>query len=306
MSPYILAVHLENDSWKVALLRLQEGKSEILLLKTLDLNENPLEALKTILHKKTFVLASALEAQHWVLRRLELGIKGWKNILAALPFQAEEIIPFPKEQTVLIPFLEEETAKSTKLRLIATKREFVENHIASMNRINLDPHAVTTTVHALKRFIRFALPKVSSIFLVYGHKEHGFAAFLRNGEIVEFKTAAFERPEQWRRMKEYFLKVAPEAKELPWVVLGNLELLGEKNPPSLDIDPSLVDYALPIGIALEAAICDKNSVQLRNGELSPPLPHAKREQSPEDLPFFSPLHRFDFGSYWTFFSLQTP
>ena len=60
---YTLAIHPEDASWKIALLRFHEGKPQILCLKTIGLEENPLETLKTILHKKSYQIATAINAE---------------------------------------------------------------------------------------------------------------------------------------------------------------------------------------------------------------------------------------------------
>jgi hypothetical protein len=275
---YTLGIHAEGEEWKVALLRLFEGKPQIVCLKTFDLKEHPIEELKTVLHKKHCRLATALKPEDFVLRKLELEIKGYKNVLAALPFQAEDLIPFPKEQTLAIPFLEDAEKGGSAVRLIATKKDLLEDHLHKMNQSGIDPSFVTTDVHALKRWIHFVQPQIITAFILYAHKEMGFAAFLENGQIVEFKTLDCNRAGQWKRLKNYFLTLAENAETFPWVAIGDPALLKEYDLEAPKTDPSLLEYALPIGIALDAAHDDKNSVQFRSGDLLPEKDKKKQKK----------------------------
>lgn len=262
----VLALHRDGDFWKIALIGFKNKKPEIAMVKSLKAEERPLTALNSLLHKKSYVLATALDAEHWIFRKLDLALKGWKNILATLPFQVEDLIPYPKEQMILLPSLEEETTQGSKIQLIATKRELLQDHISAFHGSGFDPHAVTTTVHALKRWARYCMPNLSSLFLVYAHKERGFVAYIHKNELVEFKTFGFEKQGQWIRVKEYMLSLSSDAETIPWVAAGHTIYLEKEKLPWQRIDPKLVEYAMPIGIGLE--ILDEG-VQLRKGELKP-------------------------------------
>lgn len=272
MRTYRLAIHPDNGSWKIALLCLHRGKTEIVFLQSLHLSEIPLDTLKPFLQEKPFLIASALEADLWILRHLTIEVKGRKNALAALPFQVEDILPFPKEQAVILPLEEEETNKKNHLTLIITQLKALENHLSFLNQSNIDPQIVTTTLHALKSWTQFVLPNCKTFFLVYAQKENGFAAFIQNDKIIDVKTLCFDSPGPWRRLKEYFLSVSQEAGVAPQITLGNLALLEEVPPsPLQNLDPSLTEYALPIGIALHALKNNKDLVQFRSGDLRSPV-----------------------------------
>lgn len=275
---YSLAIHLDGPFWKVALLTFRDDIPQIVLLKTLEGEETPLDALKAILYKKPYSIASALPADAFLLRELEMEIKGWNNVLSALPFQAEELIPFPKEQAIVLPFLESFTDHSSNVRLLSTKREYLETHISSLNAKGIDPHFVTTAVHALKRWALFVLPEHPSSFVVYLSKEQSFVILLRNKEIAEFKLFSIDRVGDWHRIKEYFTSRLTEGETFPWISAGDPHLLGEEIPSS-GIPEQLQSFALPIGIGLENLARDGKSVQWRKEELEPPSLQKKQTKS---------------------------
>ncbi len=266
---YCLALQPDGALWKIALLTLKDNLPEIVLLKTLDIAEMPIEALKKILHKKSYFTASGLPADTILLRELEMEVKGWAHILSALPFQAEELIPFPKEQTILYPILTSSSGQGSKVRLIATKKDYLDAHITLMLEKGIDPHFVTTTVHALRRWARFVAPENPSCFVLYLNKEQSFVILLRNGELCEFKVFSLDHLGNWHRVKEYFAAKLLEGEAFPWIVAGELHLLDEKLE-SLDVPEQLRKFALPIGIGLESLARDQESVQWRKESLTPP------------------------------------
>jgi len=275
---YSLAIHQDGPFWKIALLTFKEKTPQIVLLKALDIGEMPIEALKKVLHKKPYFVASALSADKILLRELEMDIKGWNNVLSALPFQAEELIPFPKEQTILHPFLDSSAGHSSRVQLVATKQEALETHLSHMHEKGIDPQFVTTTVHALKRWSLFVLPEHPSCFLVYLDKEQGFVILLRDSEVVEFKTFSPDHPGDWQRVKEYFKTKLVEGETLPWVAAGESPWLeGEIEP--IAVPESLRKFALSIGIGLESLERDGKSVQWRKEALEPPFLQKKQVKS---------------------------
>jgi hypothetical protein len=104
--------------------------------------------------------------------------------------------------------------------------------------------------------------------LVYLHKERGFAAFLHKNELVEFKTISFEHAGSWQRVKDYFLSLSENAETIPWIAIGDSTLLEKDDLPSASMSTE-AEYALPIGIALDALYSDKNSVQFLKDDLKP-------------------------------------
>ncbi len=266
---HALALHNDGTSWKIALVSQHEGSEQVELLRSLRPEDKPLETLKTVLFGKTVHIASAISAEQILLRPLELDILGWNNILKILPFQAEDVIPFPKEQTLLLAFLEKETSQGSSIRLVATQKTTIENHLSDLAHIEIDPRTTTTTVHALKRWAKFVVPQENSLLLLYIGQESSFGALLLNGEIATFKTFSSENKGEWLRVKEFLESKADNA-PLPWLVAGNPELLNVE-VFSLPVSKQLQEYAIPIGICLDVLTRDGRSIQWRQDELRPPV-----------------------------------
>lgn len=274
---YSLAIYREGSSWKVALLTEKEKIPQIVLLRTLGIEEHPLPILKPLLEKKSYILASALDADKVLLRTMKLEITGFDKVLAALPFQAEDSIPFSKEETLLCPFLLEEDKQSTTVRLVATKRDSLTSHISFLNESGIDPHFVTTTIHALRRWARFAAPKEPALFIAYISRQQCLVAYLKDEEIVECKAFSLDNLGEWQRVKKYFSSMQPEDQTIPWIVAGQPQIFSEQIP-SIPVSESLQTYAIPIGIGLEALADDKRSVQWRKEELLPASTKLRRRK----------------------------
>jgi hypothetical protein len=274
---YSLAIHSEGGSWKVALLTIKEKSPQILLLKALDIEEKPIEVLKKFLHKKPYSIASALSANEIILRHLEMEIKGPDQVFAALPFQIEELIPFPKEQTIIHPFLET-APHGSHVCLIATKHEYLDAHISFMRSKGIDPQFITTAIHALKRWAHFVLPEQPSVFAVYLNKEQSFVILVRNKKIVEFKAFSANNVGDWHRVKEYFQSKCLEKEDLPWIVAGEPALIDE-TIETISIPDQLQKFALAIGIGLDNLINDEQSVQWRKEGLTSPALQKNQSRS---------------------------
>jgi hypothetical protein len=287
---YILALHQEGTSWKAALLCSRKRSKEIVWLKTLSQCEDPLHSLQPFLPKGRYQITTALNAETLVFRDLELNIKGWKNIIAVLPFQAEEVIPFPRDEMLIIPFLEGREKEKSTISLVSTRESSLEAHLVHMQAAGIDPHIVTTVGHAAKRWLQFFLPQYEEIFFLYVDGNNSFMIFLKKGRIAEFKISPLHNRGEWQRLEEYSRSLSKEASSIPWVIIGApnreedllnqaaretsqidspsrsglfSELHGEEiSAPRID-HPSLIEYALPIGAALDALYADKHSAQFR-------------------------------------------
>nr|NGX37531.1 hypothetical protein [Chlamydiota bacterium] len=96
---YFLAFYSD----KAALLHKEKGKIYIDFLKTLPENVKPLYMLSPILQGKQVELLTGLDMQEVVLRNLNLNLKSKREILAALPFQVENLLPYKSEELLLLP-----------------------------------------------------------------------------------------------------------------------------------------------------------------------------------------------------------
>ena len=106
-----LGLHLEKNSLTTALVVKEKKRFKVKFLETLFLKEKGLKEVKQLLEylsgkEKTFFTVSALETHSVLLRSLEMPLKSRRDLLKTLPFQLENIIPYPLEEVIVIPSVE--------------------------------------------------------------------------------------------------------------------------------------------------------------------------------------------------------
>ena len=251
-SRYTLAI----DNQHIALIKRERNQFFIELLRTLEPHVKPLDILKPILNRKSAQTVSGLEAQEVILRRLKLKLKSRREILAALPFQMEEHIPFPAEEVVAVPTIQPGKGEST-VDLMATRQETLDHHNEELQKRGVDPDVISADPIALFRFAEFLYPQQGSL-LIYDPKKRILAA-MRDHALVAFQVVQdgeFDRSLEFFRKKfpaiEQILTIGPPPEGIP------LQCLKVENE-------EWIPYATAIGLALDAAKADGQSRQFLSG-----------------------------------------
>lgn len=132
----------------------------------------------------TAIPVSAMAAQETLVRALEIKLKKEKEIDSVLSFQAEPLIPYPVEEAILDKLLLQPTADGTLLTLLAVKRQHLQNHLAQLKLLDLEPESVTSTPLALVAFSAFLLPEKPPHFVLYLGEEQICCVFAREGKLI--------------------------------------------------------------------------------------------------------------------------
>ncbi len=121
-------------------------------------------------------LVTGLEAQEVLVRDLSLKLTERSKILDSLPFQIEELIPYPPQDALVsVQIARQEDRKSSKVTLVATKTEYLSRHLDAFQTINLDPEQVSCTPIALWRYFLHFFPSMQCGFLLHFGPKHGVA-----------------------------------------------------------------------------------------------------------------------------------
>ncbi|MBS0615235.1 MAG: hypothetical protein JSR58_01625 [Verrucomicrobia bacterium] len=140
-----------------------------------------------------------------VLRReVSFKLKRRSQVLAAIPFQAESLIPYPLTEAILYPeFLPTKTG--TDVVLLATKNKFLESHIVQFGEIGIDPVQVASLPTALVAWARFTHPEKTDVALFYDRS----CVVCLKGKIVF--SQSFEEKD---RLKAFLQAKFPEAEPI--------------------------------------------------------------------------------------------
>lgn len=180
----IAGIDITSSSIKIALLRKKRKGWEIFRLEEIP-HVNPLDNIP-----KEAVLATAISNSQVLVRRLELPLKNQKDIDAALPFQAEPLLPFPVEKSILQSVIIESTKEGSTLSLHAIKKDHMQRYLHMLKERQIEPEMVTSTALALAALsIHVTHSKEMTLVMHCGEKE-GTLALVQNGRLLASK--AFE------------------------------------------------------------------------------------------------------------------
>lgn len=249
---YFLAFHHNH----LALISKEKEHIKIIRLNSFTEDVKPLYTLRSLLEGKTYETVTGLNTDQVLFRKLNLKLTSKKEVFAALPFQIEEILPYPSEDALLIPRLHPKK-ESTDVSFFASSKTILEKHLEEMNSIGVDPDTVSAVPMGLYRFISHYYPQTISLIAFH---QNTFIV-VEEGKLVwsqSIKKGDFPRILAYAQKKypeiEHFFSYKNE--DLP-ITINRLE------PPNLDIEP----YVFAIGLAIDRAKQDKMSCQFRIGSL---------------------------------------
>lgn len=185
--------------------------------------------------QEKWISVTGLETNEVILRNLSLKLKSKREVLAALPFQVENLLPYPSEELLLLPTLKA-SAEGSEVSLLATSKSAVSRHLEGS-----DSDIVSCVPLAFYRYARHFYPQALSTFLFDGNT---FIA-IENGNLVASQAVSEKDSER---------VLALMTQKFPDIPLSVIE----KGPN--------FENAIPIGLALDAAINDERSGQFRMGK----------------------------------------
>ncbi len=183
---YALAFYREKDLLQVALLHKHKNKQIIRLLRSFVTKSDvkPLYMLASVLKKKEFLTVSGLPAASVSVRKAQVKLTSYPQILKAIPFLAEEQIPFLEKDGLYLCQVDiDKKKKNTDLTFLATKKHLIQNHLAELLPFEIDPDFISCGPAALFRLVRHYFPDKQTLSALYLSQDHSFFLSLQNGKI---------------------------------------------------------------------------------------------------------------------------
>ncbi|MES2345820.1 MAG: hypothetical protein V4494_07785 [Chlamydiota bacterium] len=299
---YALGLHTDGHLLKAALLCREKKQISVELVRTFNFKETSdiLSFLTPILANKKAVIVTGLDTWEVLLREIDIKLKNKKEILSVLPFQSEGQIPYPLEEAILVPFLQDKKNEMSKVTILATRKKVLLEHLEKMNEYHIDPDWVSAIPAALWRYAKSYFPQETTSLLHLGMEKSSYLSF-SNDQLLfsqiahfglkhfidalqedapekDFNTINFSTldPEELPHLVEVLKKFKKEQERIfaffeikglskEFSFLGDIPLslrqfLESDQKKEKGDHPS---YAIPIGLALDAIYQDKYSVQLR-------------------------------------------
>lgn len=137
------------------------------------------------------VITSALEGKDVLVRYLHMPVTKEKDIEEALAFQAEPLLPFPVEQTLLAYQILEKRQEGTDLTLLAVRKESMEAHLERWKELKIEPEKTASIQTALCQFGNAYLSEAKTYLIFHLQRQGMTCVLMREGKLF----ASFALPE---------------------------------------------------------------------------------------------------------------
>jgi type IV pilus assembly protein PilM len=225
------------------------------------------------------IAIAALPAREMLVRSCEIEVKKKRDLMAALEFQIEPLIPYPLQQAVIQTEIIKKKSSGTQLALFSVRKDHLRLYLASLEACGLSPQIVTSLPYALATFSRELLEpapliihigeEVSCLLLEEG-KVIACRAFALGGHSLnEIQKTLLSYAAQFKQVaieKILYLGADPAWKTRIEKITGKKVLLPlSKSLPLTSEELSL--WCIPIGCSLAHA-----GINFRQKEFAYPKP----------------------------------
>ncbi|GAB5411474.1 MAG: hypothetical protein ChlgKO_05880 [Chlamydiales bacterium] len=231
----IVALHQDGETLEVT--RLENG---VFTSKKIS-GEAALQRLALDRLVKGATIITALSGKEVLFRRLEIPLKEKRAILKALPFQLESLIPYPPEQSIVLP----QIGKKGKVKVFATQKESLRAHLDFWKKLFVQPEFVSAHYEALCAFAKHAGKK--NVTLLHLGKKESLLVVVREGELENGLFLAMGCLSEKMQIKRELFRAE--------------QFLGEDLPPMVvtgeshdEVGKSEEPFALTIGLALQESV----------------------------------------------------
>lgn len=156
----LLGLHVERQNVTLALVAKDKLRFTVNYLESFSLeDEGEVKALLghmqlLMIKEKQLFISSPLETNQVLIRTLETPLNNKRAILKTLPFQLENMIPYPPEEVIVAPVLEKQTSSQSIVTLFCIQKKSYEEHLTQLRSYHIDPQWVGCVPEALYRFAR--------------------------------------------------------------------------------------------------------------------------------------------------------
>ena len=178
----MLGINCDGQYLKVALISQRGGQIQIDSLCEYKKDLFNLSEFKKKYGAERVEIASALSASDLFVRHLTLPLKNKREILKALPFQLESILPFSLEQSTTFPRLKKNKTGSD-VTLYTFLNEAMVKHIDHAKALGFDPSWVSAEPLALLKFSSYFVPEKKALIHLHLGWERSSLLFVRDGVV---------------------------------------------------------------------------------------------------------------------------
>lgn len=298
-----LAVGVDVNSEQIQGAELQKDLAAPYIQELLSFDEE--HASTHSLNEYDQIVVTAIPGRETLVRILTIPLTREKDLIAALPFQLENILPYPVEEALVVYQIIEQKEDTTKLTVFSIRREALTKALEKWNEASFDPEEVIPLPAALSNFVQFYYPVEEKIIVLHVSPGEMSAVLVEQGAVLGFYSEPIsssvpaslqvDDPELMSLKRTaakmcYSLVKEIDGQSIKGIVLTGAALRTKDLAsalisllpyPLLDLENSqfppekILEYALPIGLGLEGLSTEKNRVNFRVGDLTYPFPWKK-------------------------------
>jgi type IV pilus assembly protein PilM len=279
---FTIGLTFEKEAFRIAILKKEKKSIAVESLQTFSHGPDNVKQFYNLppFHTgKDIQIVSGLRGSDVFIRKLHLPLRDKRKVLAALPFQLESLIPFSSESPIICPLLKPLSKQMTAVTVIATTRDHLSSHIATLQEMDIEPDTISCSPVALARFVRWKFPQEFKI-LCFDVRDKKLSCILLEGSelILSQSIPVADQEDAVLELEKlsFFLKQKGVVDDQTvWVLIGDSEDFSDVirkifKGQKLEIsDPDSTIYAVPIGLALDAIAADESSIQFCQKEFTP-------------------------------------
>lgn len=183
------AFGLEKNASAIKAAKVAGSLKKPLLISLSSFPSNPQHVKQ--LYKGHPVLVTGFEGKETLVRLLSVPLTKEKDIIAALSFQAEPLLPYPIDQALLCYQLLSQSPEESRLTLSAIRKETMDSHLESWRALQIEPERIASVPIALSKFGMVYFQQIKSCLILHIQPDEMTCILLQNGLL----SASFARAE---------------------------------------------------------------------------------------------------------------
>lgn len=186
-----IGVDLDAEELYAAFLNYEKGKIKLVRLSHFTINEedyndvNPLYIEKPDqTFAKEYLAVSGLDANQVLVRRMRLKLTRDKDIEETFAFQAEPLLPYPIENSILEKIIIEKQDGATLLTLLAARKDYLQEHLSQLEKLQISPEVISCDPIALAAFTSFFTDSELPVFVIHVGYAQSICVLVKQGKLL--------------------------------------------------------------------------------------------------------------------------
>lgn len=178
---HYLALVPKRDRFEIALLEKKNGNDfTVVALQIFDTIDD-VKQLYISLTKKNRRIVTGLPSKDVLYRIIECTVPKNQSLASVLPFQIEDLLPYPSEEAIVHPL---PIVRKGEVSFFSTCNHLVEKHLDALRNHEIDPDLISCETQALLRFFQTFFPEKHSGILFFWGEESSSCIAIEENQLV--------------------------------------------------------------------------------------------------------------------------